>query len=265
MPALLVVLVAAAVLLAAGPGGARRGAVRRLRASGRGVARSGLPAGSGAPVGSGLRVGSPAGSRTPWRPGRRAPDATTALAAAVAGAAAELRAGRSPGEAWHAVLGVPVPADGVPHPADVRAALGAPDAGGPLALLRGRRAGDPGATDRRVAGVLAATRLAAGLGAPLADVLDGCARSLAADAEAETDLRAALAGPTQTTTLLTWLPVVAVLAGTLLGADAVAVLLDGRTGTAAGLLGVVLTVAGRRWVARLVATARAAGDRAAGG
>jgi tight adherence protein B len=106
--------------------------------------------------------------------------------------------------------------------------------------------------------VLAATRLATELGAPLAAVLDGCARSLAADAEAEARVRAASAGPAQSRTLLTWLPLLGLVLGAALGADVAAVLLDGGAGTGAALLGTVLTVAGRRWVARLVVDARRA-------
>lgn len=113
--------------------------------------------------------------------------------------------------------------------------------------------------ERRVAGVLSATRLATALGAPLAGVLDGCARSLTVEVDAEAGLRAALAGPAQTTTLLTWLPVLGVVLGTLLGADPVGVLLGGGAGTAAGILGLMLTLVGRGWVAHMVIAARAGG------
>ncbi|VTR78946.1 hypothetical protein CHMI_03734 [Cellulomonas hominis] len=113
--------------------------------------------------------------------------------------------------------------------------------------------------------MLAATRLAGVVGAPLAGVLDGYARSLTADAEAETGVRAALAGPAQTTTLLTWLPAVGVGLGALLGADPLGALLDGGVGSAAGVAGSALTLAGRAWVRRMVAAAREAGLGGAGG
>ncbi|MBW0256263.1 type II secretion protein F [Cellulomonas sp. PS-H5] len=175
------------------------------------------------------------------------------------GVAAEVRAGRSPADAWRLVLGVPVGADGVPAAADVLAAI-APGRPGR------RRAGpETAVVRRRVSGVLAAGRLAAELGAPTAGVLDECARTLAADADAETAVRAALAGPRQTTALLTWLPALGVALGTLLGADPLGTLLGGGPGTAAGVGGVVLTLLGRRWTGRMVADARAAGPGSAAG
>ncbi|WP_282946005.1 type II secretion protein F [Cellulomonas endometrii] len=181
---------------------------------------------------------------------------------AVTAVAAELRAGRSPGEAWHAVLGVATEPDGTPRASDVLAAL----AGSPPHPRRGREGVRARALlERRVAGVLAATRLAGAVGAPLAGVLDGCARSLTADAEAETGVRAALAGPTQTTTLLTWLPAVGIGLGALLGADPLGALLGGGVGSAAGVAGAALTLAGRAWVRRMVAAARDAGLGGAGG
>jgi tight adherence protein B len=199
----------------------------------------------------------------PGRPGARRQDPGAVLAAAVATTAAELRAGRSPAEAWQIALGIPVPPDGVPLLADVLVALAGPPRAG-----TGRRRWRAGPADpqleRRVAGVLAATRLATVLGAPLAQVLDAGARTLAQDAEAEAGIRAALAGPRQTTRLLTGLPLVGVGLGSVLGADVAGVLLDGGAGTAAGLLGLLLVAAGRWWVAVMVAGARRAGDPAAG-
>ncbi|HEY0216197.1 MAG TPA: type II secretion protein F [Cellulomonas sp.] len=107
--------------------------------------------------------------------------------------------------------------------------------------------------------VVAATRLALTLGAPLAGVLDRCAAGLEADDETASELDAALAGPQQTANLLTWLPVLGLGLGAVLGADPVAVLTDGRWGTATGAVGLGLTLAGRLWVRRMVARARAAG------
>lgn len=224
------VLVTAAVVLAAPPSGP---AGRRVRA---GTARSRR----GAPVPAWLR-----------RPGRRAVrDPGAALGAAVTAVAAEVRAGRAPPDAWRAVLGVVAGPDGVPRAADLAAAVSG---------ARGARTPTAALLRQRVAGVVAATRLATSLGAPLAGVLEECGRALAADAEAETAVRAALAGPRQTTTLLTWLPVLGVVLGTLLGADPLGTLLDSGAGSAAGVGGVVLTVVGRRWVGRMVAAARDAG------
>lgn len=272
-------LVAAAVLLGGGPGGAAR---RRVRAGGghsvRAAGRGRRPAGSirwgdggAGPVGDGAgrlragRVGAggaadPAGRASPTRWWRRPDtDPATLLGTVVTAVAAEVRAGRAPADAWRQVLGVPVGPDGVPAAQDVL-----------LAVLPERRrspAGDPSEDQlrRRVAGVLAAGRLAAELGAPTAGVLEECARTLAADADAETAVRGALAGPRQTTSLLTWLPVLGVVLGTLLGANPLGVLLGGGAGTAAGLAGLVLTLAGRRWTRRMVAGARTAGAGSAPG
>nr|WP_221286627.1 hypothetical protein [Cellulomonas hominis] len=221
--------------------------------------------------------GSPPGRGRAWARVRRRPrsDPTAALAVAVTAVAAELRAGRSPGGAWRAALGVPVGGDGVPDADDVVAAVGGrPGPGGwPAAdgfpAVRARPARRPAAgaarVERHVLAVLAATRLATSIGAPLGAVLESSGRTLAADADAETAVRAALAGPQQTVTLLTWLPAAGLGIGTLFGADPLGVLLGGGLGSTAGFAGAGLTVVGRWWVARMVAAARDAGDRASGG
>lgn len=85
-----------------------------------------------------------------------------------------------------------------------------------------------------------------------------------ADADAETEVRAALAGPEHTTRLLTWLPVLGLVTGVLLGARPHAVLLDGGAGSLAAGTGVLLTLAGRVWVARIVAAAREPGPGSEG-
>jgi tight adherence protein B len=264
-------LAGAAVLLAT-----RSGAAARRRT--RGVVGAGpRAAGRGAP-----RLG--AAGRAPSRKAsaHRRPDPTAELGAAVTAVAAEVRAGVPPGEAWRRVLGVPVGTDGVPRVDEVVAAVSGSGSGRgflarPLAVLgrrvRGGAAREPVAVAgpgpallrRRVTAVLAATRLATDLGAPVAGVLDGCARSLAADADAETAVRVALAGPRQTTTLLTWLPLLGVGLGTLLGADAVGVLLGGGLGTTAGVAGSLLTLVGRAWVGRMVRRARGDGAGRPGG
>jgi tight adherence protein B len=276
-------LVGAAVLLAARSDGPAR---RRVRAGGRAGTRGAGPVAPGAGVGEeeGADVASSRRTATARaRPGAstRRPDPTAELCAAVTAVAAEVRAGRPPGEAWRRVLGIPVGPDGVPGVDDVVAAVSGLGLGpGPerwVAAVRHRVRGSsaprrgadpvrrPDLLRRRATAVLAATRLATDLGAPVAGVLDGCARSLAADADAETAVRVALAGPRQTTTLLTWLPLLGVGLGTLLGADAVGVLLGGGLGTTAGVVGSFLTVAGRVWVGRMVRRARGDGTGRPGG
>ncbi len=151
--------------------------------------------------------------------------------------AARLRAGADPRAAWEAVLGHPVPAEG-PAADDLS------------------RSAD---TRTRAAAVVAAGRLAADLGAPLAPLLDGVAAQLVAQAEADSERRAALAGPRATARVLTWLPVLGVLLGAAVGAHPVAVLLDGSVGTVALVVGILLVLAGRAWTHRLSRSAAAAG------
>lgn len=107
-----------------------------------------------------------------------------------------------------------------------------------------------------VAGALAAARLAAELGSPLADMLDACADGLTRAEENEAARRAALAGPVASARLLAVLPVVGVGLGTLIGADPVGQLLGGGLGTAAGIAGVMLMGVGARWSRALVTAAR---------
>lgn len=193
----------------------------------------GAPVG-GDPVGRAptrRRHGGVVARRLGSRGAARAPD----LAVLVTDVAARLRAGVDPARAWSQALGQPVGADG-PMVAD---------------LCRTAERLTPAAT------VVAATRLAAELGAPLAPVLDAVAGRLAADAEAEGERRAALAGPRATARVLTGLPVLGVLLGVAVGAEPVAVLLDGGVGSAALAAGLALVLAGRVWTARL---ARAAAD-----
>ena len=128
--------------------------------------------------------------------------------------------------AWHRGLGVRTHA-GIPLAAD----------------LRQRSGGDLAAA----AAVVAAARLAETTGAPLASVLDRIAATLVQDAEAAGQRRAALAGPRATARLLAWLPALGVVGGFALGADPVAVLLDGGAGSVLLLTGGALTMLGRRW------------------
>ncbi|MCL2850482.1 MAG: type II secretion protein F, partial [Micrococcales bacterium] len=91
---------------------------------------------------------------------------------------------------------------------------------------------------------------------PLAPVLDTVAQALAADAEAEAELGAALAGPRASARLVGWLPVFGLVLGVFVGADPVKVLADGGVGTVTGVVGAVLFVAGRVWSRALVDRAR---------
>jgi tight adherence protein B len=111
--------------------------------------------------------------------------------------------------------------------------------------------------ERRVWGELAACfDIAEASGCPLADVLTRFAAQLEAEDDAEAARQTALAGPKATARLLTWLPLLGLGLGTVLGVDPVEILLQTPLGMAALAAGVVLTAAGRVWSSQLV---RAAG------
>jgi tight adherence protein B len=116
----------------------------------------------------------------------------------------------------------------------------------------------PGITglERRVWGELAACfDIAEASGCPLADVLTRFAAQLEAEDDAEAARQTALAGPRATVRLLSWLPLLGLGLGMLLGVDPVRILLGTPYGIAALATGVSLTAAGRIWSARLVRAA----------
>jgi hypothetical protein len=147
-----------------------------------------------------------------------------------------LRAGSSPGAAWSRAVGVGADLTGVPDVDGLTRVLGA----------------------RHAEAVVAATRLALDVGAPLGRVLEQVAVTLVAEAESRAEREAALAGPRTTGRLLMWLPIVGGLLGWALGADPVGTATDGGIGSLAVGAGLVLLVAGRVWSDRLVAAARGA-------
>jgi tight adherence protein B len=96
-------------------------------------------------------------------------------------------------------------------------------------------------------------------GCPLADVLTRFAAQLEVEDDAEAARQTALAGPRATVSLLTWLPLMGLGLGIALGVDPVAILVGTPLGLATLAAGLVLTVAGRVWSARLVRAAAGAG------
>lgn len=224
MTPLIALLTGATVLLVLPPG--------RLRASGR-------------------------GTRTTGPRKRTVP--SVALIRLLEQTAAGLRSGVGPVEQWRRVL--PWCAEsGVPDARALAAAVG---------VRAERSAGRPGQrVDRHqqhlvrghVAGVVAACQVAAELGAPLAPVLERAARMVEAEHQAETETAAALAGPGQTVRLLSGLPLWGVLVGVVMGTSPLAVIGDGGVGTLSAVLGGWCWLLGRRWIARLVASTRAAGE-----
>lgn len=187
--------------------------------------------------------GSPLTAGRGWRAlwtGR--PVASGSVRLLVTHVASGLRSGASPRAAWHAA-GVRVDPHGVPDRDDLRALVDPRSADGP----------------RQVDALVAASRLAADVGAPLGAVLESIAHALEAEAEARAAREASLAGPAATAQVLLWLPLVGVAFGAALGVDPVATALGGGLGTAGLLAGGVLLLVGRRWTGRLVSRARAAG------
>lgn len=231
------VLVGCAVLLAAGPRG------RGTRGTGR-VAGGGRP---GAGVLARMRRALPARFASPPGSATGAAPSVQVLVTQVAGL---LRGGVAPGQVWPMVGPVRVDPRGVPDADDLAALVVA----GPL---RGAAAVT---THRQVAAIVAACRLAAEVGAPLAGVLDAIVGTLEAAARAEHERAAALAGPRSTARVLAWLPGIGAVLGMALGADPVGLLLAGGLGAMAPVLGVVLIAVGHRWTARLLARARDAGE-----
>ena len=168
---------------------------------------------------------------------RRAADGPGSLSGALVATAAQLRAGASPPDAWRRVFGPTLElVDDVPS---VRCLVGRP---GPD-------------TNGRALAVVVAAGSARALGAPLADVLERVALSVAADEEAVGELRAATAGPRATARVLAWLPVLGLLVASALGADPVGVLLGGGVGSFAALVGLGLLLVGRLWTRALLARA----------
>lgn len=167
-----------------------------------------------------------------WR-SERPPEAIDVMGG-VAAVSAALRAGAPAAIAWRRGLGVG--ADGpVPSWGDLLTRCGG---------------------DRRAAATLAAAgRLATQTGAPLADVLERVGATMAQDAEAAGQRRAALAGPRATARVLAWLPASGVVFGLALGADPLSVLLDGGGGIALLVAGAVLTAGGQVWSRRCVRAA----------
>lgn len=90
------------------------------------------------------------------------------------------------------------------------------------------------------------------------------AEAAEADLDADAARETALAGAKATVRILSWLPVLALGLGMLIGADPVRTLLTTPWGITAGVLGAVLTIVGRVWTRRMVHQAEAAsGHRAA--
>lgn len=201
-------------------------------------------------------------------------DAAVSLTVLVQQLAALLKGGRTPARLWDELCLVyggsdsPDGTGGGPRlspgsAAVLAAARGAAMRGSPVAeavrLAASSSGHAAGSREPRIWQELAACfDIAEASGCPLADVLTRFAAQLEVEDDAEAARQTALAGPKATVTLLTWLPLLGLGLGFCLGVDPLAMLLGTPVGVAALVAGVVLTVAGRLWSARLVHAAAGA-------
>ncbi len=92
-------------------------------------------------------------------------------------------------------------------------------------------------------------------GSPLAAVLARYALRLEAELDAMAARETALAGPKATVRLLSWLPVLGLVLGMIMGVDPLAALFGGPIGWTILLTGAALMVVGRRWSGALIRAA----------
>lgn len=92
-------------------------------------------------------------------------------------------------------------------------------------------------------------------GAPLAQVLERYARYLENDIDLGQQREAAMSGPKATGRILSWLPLLGLGLGILMGTDPLGVLFGSLAGALIGLAGLGLALAGSRWTAGLTRTA----------
>lgn len=262
MTAALVVAAAAALVLPTRPAGGR---LRRLGARtrarrpwvppGRALALAGAAAAGVAAAGIGGGVAGLLVGVTWLRQRARARLASTGAAAAgeLADALAritdELRAGAHPAAALAGLDADGPAAREVLRPAAAASRLGETV---PAALTRAQPHSTLAADVERVA---AAWALSDRHGVPLADLLAGVGSELRWRVEFGRRVRAELAGPRATATVLTILPALGLGLGQLMGADPLGVLRDGVLGSALLVVGVALCTAGMTWSEHILRSA----------
>lgn len=105
-------------------------------------------------------------------------------------------------------------------------------------------------------------RMSESAGAPLATSLERAAEHAEERIDALLGRQSALAAPRATGRILSWLPLLGLGLGVLMGSDPVSVLTGSILGALTGLLGLGLAFAGRRWTAALVHRAEVESTRA---
>ena len=108
-------------------------------------------------------------------------------------------------------------------------------------------------------------RMSESAGAPLATSLERAAEHAEERIDALLGRQSALAAPRATGRILSWLPLLGLGLGVLMGSDPVGVLTGSILGALTGLLGLGLAFAGRRWTATLVHRAEVESARSSTG
>lgn len=166
------------------------------------------------------------------------------LSAAVVEVASRLNAGTDPTSAWIKTL----PRHGFARPktasaADLQVAI------------------EPYLTSWEQAaltGLLAALRFSEAVGAPLSEVLTGCADSLTEASRAARARKLALTAPKASATILGLLPLGGIALGAALGANPLRAIFAGGLGTISALLGFIFLCGGMLWMFHLVSQAEKA-------
>ncbi len=182
--------------------------------------------------------------------------------AGVAGLADRLaalsRAGLPPAETWRVLATRQDAAAPICRAVARTVALGGTSAEGLRLATRGE-AGSRGVRGGPVDWLALAFAVSQECGAPLADVLDGVARTVREEHQAVRERDAALAGPRTTAVVLTWLPLAGLGLGALTGTNSVWVLVSTGPGLVCLATGAALWWAGRWWMARLLRRAERQG------
>lgn len=105
---------------------------------------------------------------------------------------------------------------------------------------------------QRLAELGAVLAVAERTGAPLASLIEDLASYCEKDIDASLARESAMGAPTTTAKILSWLPLLGLALGILMGTDPLGVLFGSLPGAFLALLGAALALAGRRWTKRLV-------------
>jgi len=232
---MITLLTAATVAACLATAGGAAGATARRRLSGR-ASRAG-------PVAVLAHAAS-----TRWTSGRRRRDREADVVRLAYALAAELRAGRPPGDALIAAA-QHLPALGAQVAAAGRAISRGADVGTELETLA------DGSGSRRLRSVAAAWAATARIGAGAADLFDRLGESFDADDRAAGELAAAAAGPKATMVVLALLPLIGLILGAATGLAPAHVLLHTHVGWALALAAAAFDLAGLLWVRRITAAA----------